>query len=76
MRNEGRVMDVSLQQAIEIHARSMEFRFGSKSARRRACQKAMRCREGGDLEGFAVWMRVRDAIAEDNAPPHKPYWIH
>ena len=69
-------MDVSLQQAIEIHARSMEFRFGAKSGRRRACQKAMRCRENGDAEGFAVWMRVREAIAEDDAPPLKAHWNH
>ena len=64
-------MDISLQQAIEIHARAMGSRFGARSGRRRACQKAMRCRENGDAEGFAVWMRVRDAIA-DNAPPLTP----
>ena len=69
-------MNISLQQAIEIHARSMGSRFGARSGRRRACQKAMRCRENGDAEGFAVWMRVRDAIAEDNAPPPKPDRTH
>ena len=34
-------MNVSLQQAIEIHARSMGSRFGAKSGRWRARQKAM-----------------------------------
>ena len=69
-------MNVSLQQAIEIHARSMGSRFGARSGRRRAYQKAVRCRENGDAEGFAVWMRVHDAIAEDDAPPPKPDRTH
>ena len=65
-------MNVSLQQAIEIHARSMGSRFGAKSGRWRACEKAKRCRENGDAEGFSVWMQVRNAIAEEDALPQTP----
>ena len=65
-------MNVSLQQAIEIHARSMGSRFGAKSGRWRAWQKATRCRENGDAEGFSIWMQVRNAIAEEDAPALTP----
>jgi len=57
-------MEISLQQAIEIHAKSMRDRFGAERGTQRALQQAMRCRAKGDNEGFLVWIQVRNAIHE------------
>jgi hypothetical protein len=65
-------MNVSLQQAIEIHARSLKRRFGAKLGTQRAYQEAMRCRANGDQEGFAVWLEVRDAIRPRRADAPAP----
>ncbi|MGO9741090.1 MAG: hypothetical protein ACLPN5_06180 [Roseiarcus sp.] len=60
-------MDISLQQAIEIHARSLTRRFGTKHGKQRAYQEALRCRARGDDEGFAVWVAVSESIPD--SPP-------
>jgi hypothetical protein len=50
-------MNVSLDQAIEIHARALKHRFG-KRARLLAQEKAQHCASQGDDEGHDVWQRV------------------
>ena len=50
-------MNISLDQAIEIHARVLMHRLNNKApfcARRRA----VALRELGDNEGYAVWLSV------------------
>jgi hypothetical protein len=53
---------VSLNQAIEIHARVLAHRFGDR-APLHAQEKAHHCSASGDDEGHAVWLRVA-AVAE------------
>jgi hypothetical protein len=55
-------MNVSLDQAIEIHAKALKHRFG-KRAPLLAEEKADHCAARGDDEGYAVWRRVA-AVAE------------
>jgi hypothetical protein len=50
-------MNVSLDQAIEIHARALKHRFGNRAALL-ANEKARHCAARGDDEGRAVWQRV------------------
>ena len=55
-------MEVSLEQAIEIHAKVLNRIHGkraSSDARRRARQLA----EAGDQDGYRVWMKVGE-VAE------------
>ncbi len=56
-------MEVSLEQAIEIHARALNRRNG-RSAPRKALEIANSYRAQGDHEGHRVWLRVGE-IAED-----------
>jgi hypothetical protein len=50
-------MNVTLPQAIEIYARMMHHRFGSKAPRKaRAMAEKLRTRD--DIEGAEVWLRV------------------
>ena len=55
-------MNVSLNQAIEIHAKVLSHRFGDR-APLLAQEKAHHCSASGDDEGYAVWLRVA-AVAE------------
>jgi hypothetical protein len=55
-------MNVSLDQAIEIHAKALKHRFG-KRAPLLAEEKAHNCAAQGDDEGYAVWRQVA-AVAE------------
>ena len=55
-------MNVSLTQAIEIHARALKYRFGDRAALL-AEEKAHHCAAQGDDEGSAVWRRVA-SVAE------------
>jgi hypothetical protein len=55
-------VSVSLNQAIEIHARVLAHRFGDR-APLHAQEKAHHCSASGDDEGHAVWLRVA-AVAE------------
>ena len=50
-------MNVTLDQAIEIHAKALKHRFGSRASRL-AQEKAHNCAARGDDEGRAVWLRV------------------
>jgi hypothetical protein len=50
-------MNVSLDQAIEIHAKALKHRFG-KRAPLLAEERAHHCAAHGDDEGYAVWSRV------------------
>ena len=50
-------MNVSLNEAIEIHARALKYRFGDRAAML-AEEKAHHCAARGDDEGRAVWLRV------------------
>jgi hypothetical protein len=50
-------MNVSLTQAIEIHAKALKHRFGNRAALL-AEEKAHHCATQGDDEGRAVWLRV------------------
>ena len=50
-------MNVSLDQAIEIHARALRYRFGNRAALV-AEEKSHHCAARGDNEGRAVWQRV------------------
>jgi hypothetical protein len=50
-------MNVSLDQAIEIHAKALNHRFGTRAALL-AEEKAQHCAAQGDEEGCAVWLRV------------------
>lgn len=52
-----RVMEVSLEQAIEIHARALKRRDG-RFAPRKARKIADDCRAQGDQEGHKVWLLV------------------
>jgi hypothetical protein len=58
LRQGGRHMNVSLTQAIEIHAKALKHRFGKRVALL-AEEKADHCAAEGDDEGYAVWLRVR-----------------
>jgi hypothetical protein len=50
-------MNVSLDQAIEIHAKALKHRFGNR-ATLLAEERARHCATQGDDEGCAVWLRV------------------
>jgi hypothetical protein len=50
-------MNVSLSQAIEIHAKALKHRFGKRAALM-AEERAHHCAAQGDDEGYAVWLRV------------------
>jgi hypothetical protein len=53
-------MNVSLAEAIEIHARALKYRFGDRAALL-AEEKAHHCAARGDDDGRAVWLRVAAA---------------
>jgi hypothetical protein len=55
-------MNVSLDQAIEIHAKALKHRFGKRAALL-AEEEADHCAAQGDDEGYAVWLRVA-SVAE------------
>jgi hypothetical protein len=55
-------MDVSLEQAIEIYAKSLSRRAG-RDAPQLARDKARRCAAIGDRQGHEVWSKVA-SIAE------------
>ncbi len=50
-------MKVSLDQAIEIHAKALKHRFGKRAAVL-AQERAQHCAARGDDEGHDVWQRV------------------
>lgn len=50
-------MRVSLQQAIEIHAKVLKYRLG-RHAPELAREKAQSCSTSNDHEGHRVWLEV------------------
>ena len=52
-------MNVSLNQAIEIHAEALRRRHGGR-APHHARRHAERMKSSGDHEGHAVWLRVAE----------------
>jgi hypothetical protein len=48
-------MNVALNQAIEIHAKALKYRFGNR-APLLAQEKAHHCAAQGDDEGHSVWL--------------------
>jgi len=63
-------MNISLDDAIAIHAEALRAVHGKRSAMRQAIEEALRCRANGDEEGFEVWLKVRDAVkGDDEAKP-------
>ena len=61
LRQEARLR-VSLDQAINIHAKALTYRYG-RTAASRARMRGRDCSARGDLEGRVVWEKVA-AIAE------------
>jgi hypothetical protein len=55
-------VNVSLNQAIEIHAKALAHRFGDRASLL-AQEEAHDCSASGDNEGHTVWLRVA-AVAE------------
>ncbi|MFY9627004.1 MAG: hypothetical protein WAK03_02475 [Methylocystis sp.] len=55
-------MNISLDEAINIHARALKGRAGWHSPRL-AQARAQSLMDQGDLEGFSVWMRVGEQAA-------------
>ena len=56
-------MVVTLDQAIEIHAKAALFRAG-KSAINQTLDRAEGFRSRGDVKSFETWKSVSDKIAE------------
>jgi hypothetical protein len=54
-------MEVSLDQAIEIHARVLKKRSGPHASRK-AREKAEQLAQAGDHEGHLVWIRVGETV--------------
>jgi hypothetical protein len=54
---------VALDQAIEIHAKALKFRYG-RTAPHWARERADNCSTAGDREGHVVWEKVA-VIAEN-----------
>ena len=69
LRQEPHRKRVSLDQAIEIHAKALKHRFGVR-APLVAREKAHHCRSSGDHEGHAVWRKVA-AVAEALLAPSR-----
>jgi hypothetical protein len=60
-------LNVSLNQAIEIHAKALTYRFGNR-ALELAREKARSCSASNDHEGHVVWQKVAD-VAESLLRP-------
>jgi hypothetical protein len=59
---QGAPLNVSLDQAICIHAKALTYRYG-RTAPSRARMKGRDCSASGDPEGHVVWEKVA-AVAE------------
>ena len=62
-------MTITREQAVEIHARALRLGHGLRWGTRRAIAEAFRCRANGDLEGYEVWLQVRDALRRQARKP-------
>ena len=68
-RQEAR-LHVSLDQAIDIHAKALTYRYGL-TAPQRARLRGRDCSANGDREGHVVWDKVA-AIAEQLLTAQRP----
>lgn len=57
-------MNISLEQAIEIHGKALKYRRGGQAGAKAAVDQAERCKANGDEEGFEVWLKVEKAIRQ------------
>ncbi|ATQ66625.1 MULTISPECIES: hypothetical protein [Methylosinus] len=53
-------MEISLEQAVEIHARVLTHRLAGK-APSKARERALDLQRAGDDEGHEVWLKVADS---------------
>jgi hypothetical protein len=56
-------MNVSTEQAVEIHAKALHYR-GKCVAIDMARKYADRCKKAGDLEGRKVWQSVEEHVRQ------------
>lgn len=64
-------MIVTLEQAIEIHAKSALYRDG-KAAIKQTLELAERYRQRGDITSFETWKQVSQKISELEAENGQP----
>ena len=65
-----RVMTISLDQAIEIHAKSA-ISLGGKRAEKSTRERADHCKSRGDADGYETWTKVADTIRSLNQNGYK-----
>jgi hypothetical protein len=65
-------MNLSLEQAIEIHGKALKYRRGARAGAEAAIEHAKQCKSDGDEEGFEVWVRVSKAIERLGAEGVQP----
>jgi hypothetical protein len=56
-------MNISLQEAIEIHAKALRVSHGRK-AENYARERAAACKRQDDREGDDVWNKVADTVVQ------------
>ena len=56
-------MNISLEQAIEIHAKALRVSHGRK-AEHYARERAQSCQRHGDAEGDQVWNQVAEIVVQ------------
>jgi hypothetical protein len=64
-------MTISLDQAIEIHAKSA-ISLGGKRAEKSTRERAEHCKIRGDADGYETWTRVADMIRSLEQSGYKP----
>ena len=57
----NRTMHISIDQAIEIHAKSA-ISLGGSRAEKSTRERAEHCRTRGDTDGYETWTKVADTI--------------
>jgi hypothetical protein len=62
---------VSLDQAIEIHAKAAISRVGRR-AEAQTLERARHCEARGDMDGFSTWTKVADGIQHLKKQGYKP----
>ena len=65
-----RIMTISLDQAIEIHAKSA-ISLGGKRAEKSTRERADHCKTRGDTDGYETWTKVADTIRSLNQSGYK-----
>ena len=65
-----RVMTISIEQAIEIHAKSA-ISLGGNRAEKSTRERAEHCKTRGDTDGYETWTKVADTIRHLNQSGYK-----